>query len=265
MRQTGPQGPNLIWIVADTLRADRLSCYGYFRRTSPTIDELSQDLYDCSILYLDAQIKRMLETLDQLHIIDNTVIVLTADHGEGLGNHGIWGHGLPYEDTTHIPLVIWQPQLLPIGVRVQGFAQHIDVAPTILDLLGISSRQETLAVNLGSFGWITSLEPTPVRMEGQSLLPYARGERIQRDFAVTEVRRAVSDPGYRALTTAQWKYIESLSGDRRLYHRQRDPMEKIDLAESELERTETMAQTLQEWIRRHIGESDDPMRVCFGE
>ena len=225
--------------------------------------DINQDLYDCSIAYLDSQIQQILDVLDEEGILDETIIVFNADHGEGLGNHGVWGHGLPYDDTIHIPLILWQPGLLPEGVRVKGFAQHADIAPTILELMGIGGEGKPVNARLGDYfqNW-DSKGLTEVHMEGRSLLPHARGEHEERDSIVTEVRRGPADPGYRALITKPWKHIENLAGERQLYNRDDDPMEKINLVEGDPSRAEAMSGQLHQWVQEHLPEDGkDPMRI----
>ena len=219
-------------------------------------EAVTQDLYDCSIAYMDSQIAEIIRTLSDEGILDDTAIVLTADHGEGLGVHGVWGHGQLYEDTIHIPLIIWRPGTLPEGVRVSGFAQHIDIAPTLLDLAGITGGDGALRSRIGC-----SLV-VDVDMEGRSLLPQARGEEKGPAFIVTEVRRGPSDPGYRSVRTKSWKLIESLAGERQLYNLDDDPVEKIDLADAQPARTEEMSRALHEWIEQHLEDGEeDPMRI----
>jgi len=217
---------------------------------------ITQDLYDCSVAYVDSEIQRIIEELDRLNILDVTVIVVTADHGEGLGIHGVWGHGLPYQDTVHIPLIMWRPGILPEGKRVRGFTQHVDVAPTLLDLLGVAQGEETVRSRIG-----TSLE-IEVRMDGRSLLPQVHGADAGREFVVTEVRRGPSDPGYRVFVTGGWKYMETLTGKRELYLLTEDPLEKVNLVEHDPDVAARMAASLAEWKHAHLGpDQPDPMLV----
>ncbi len=223
---------------------------------------ITQDLYDCSIAYLDSQLQRIIDTLEEEGILDQTAIIITADHGEGLGNHGTWGHGLLYEDTIHIPLILWRPGLLPEGLRVSGFAQHVDVAPTLLDLMGIAPEDEPLRSHLGSSSLSPEQYVIDVDMEGNSLLPRIRGDQQPPEAIVTEVRRSPRDLGYRSLKVGAWKLIESLAGDQQLYNIDDDPMEKNNLADEDSTRTETMSQQLREWVQRHLKEGErDPMRM----
>ena len=221
----------------------------------------TQDLYDCSIAYLDSQIEQIIDMLRKKDILDKTIIVVTADHGEGLGIHGNWGHGLLYQEVVHIPLILWRPGLLPEGARIKGFAQHVDIAPTLLDLMGIAHEGKTISSHIGAPVFTPGGGVVEVNMEGNSLLPFIRGERERREFIVTEVRRGPSDPGYRSLMAGQWKLIESLAGEKQLYYLEDDPLEKVNLAQNDLSRAETMSKKLKEWVQEHLKDKEkDPMR-----
>ena len=219
-------------------------------------DAITQDLYDCSIAYVDGEVREIIRTLRSEGVLDDTAIVLTADHGEGLGIHGTWGHGLLYDDTIHIPLILWRPGLLPEGVQVNGFAQHVDVAPTLLELMGITAGGQPLRSRIG-----TSTE-VDVRMDGRSLLPQIRGDEHGPEFIVTEVRRGPSDPGYRSVRTRSWKLIENLAGERELYNLDDDPLEKINLAHKQPSRADDTSKVLHNWVEQHLKRGEqDPMRI----
>jgi len=231
-------------------------------RSTDGEDGITQDLYDCSIAYLDNQLQRILDTLDEEGILDDTVIILTADHGEGLGNHGTWGHGLLYEDTIHIPLIMWGPDVLPQGRRIRGFAQHVDIAPTILDIIGALPANRPLSSHLGSNFLSPERYSVGVDFAGESLLPRICQGIESQQAIVSEVRRAPSDPGYRSLKMGDWKLIESLDGTQQLYNLHQDPLEKINLAQQHPDRTETMSQQLHQWVQSHLGKGqEDPMRL----
>jgi len=224
-------------------------------------DEITQDLYDCSIAYLDNQLQRILDTLDEEGILEDTVIILTADHGEGLGNHGTWGHGLLYEDTIHIPLIMWGPDVLPQGKRIRGFAQHIQIVPTVLDLMGILPADRPVVSHLGPTAAGADHYQVQLQFPGESLLPRIYQGTEPPKAIVTEVRRAPSDPGYRTLKMGDWKLIESLDGAQQLYDLHQDPLEKINLSQQHPDRTETMSQQLHQWVQSHLGKGqEDPMR-----
>ncbi len=93
--------------------------------------------YDGEIAYVDEQLGHVLAVLDELEVRDRTLVVAVSDHGESLGEHGEWTHGIMIYDATMRVPVIWNaPGALPAGLVVAGQIGLIDVMPTILDLLG---------------------------------------------------------------------------------------------------------------------------------
>jgi len=108
--------------------------------------------YDACILAVDQELIRPIEEkLRTTGLYDKTIIVITADHGEAFGEHGIYGHGYPlYEEFIHIPLIIKMPYAKN-GKRMKGLAQSIDIMPTLLELVGIEKPHQTQGKSLVSF------------------------------------------------------------------------------------------------------------------
>lgn len=130
-----------------------------------------QAQYAGEVTMVDRWVGIFLDRVRELGMYDNTLIIFTSDHGEPLGE-GKWGHGImrkarpwPYEELSHIPLIIRHPKGYGQGKRVKGFAQSCDIAPTVLGFLGV---------------------PVPRMMHGKSLLPLVTGavDKI-RDFALS--------------------------------------------------------------------------------
>ncbi len=96
------------------------------------------DPYDAEIAYADAEIGRLLKSLEELGRRDDTLVVITADHGESLGEHGEPTHGtFAYNATLHVPWLMRWPGTIPSGLEVNRMVRLQDVAPTILDMIGI--------------------------------------------------------------------------------------------------------------------------------
>jgi arylsulfatase A-like enzyme len=136
--------------------------------------------------HLDDQIRRLLNPVTGIPRMTggNTVIALTSDHGEMLGDHCLWRKTVPYEASARIPLLLRAPPRFGIrpGTVVQEPVGLEDVLPTLLDLAGV---------------------PVPETVEGQSLLPLARGERTEwRPYIHIE-----HAPVHHALTDGKEKYI----------------------------------------------------------
>jgi arylsulfatase A-like enzyme len=106
--------------------------------------------YDASIRYVDEQIGYIVEALQQKNIFDDTLLVLTSDHGESLVEHGIYfdHHGL-YDESIHVPLIIKFPKIYP-SKEIDAFVQHTDIVPTILETLHVSLTQSFDGLSLMS-------------------------------------------------------------------------------------------------------------------
>jgi len=122
-------------------------CYYHFLNDGPIeiipsdedISEVS-NTYDNGVYYADYLFGGLLNELAQLDLLDNTIIVITADHGEELFEHKGFGHDNFYDHTIHVPLIIYVPGLKK-KVGVSGLMQSIDILPTVLNLAGIKSSQ----------------------------------------------------------------------------------------------------------------------------
>ncbi|MEW6747103.1 MAG: sulfatase-like hydrolase/transferase [Planctomycetota bacterium] len=93
--------------------------------------------YDAEVAFMDHEIGRLLDGLDDLDLLDDTLVVAVADHGEGLGDHREITHGLfLYEETVKVPLLMAGPGV-PAGIEISGVVRTTDIMPTVLDLLGL--------------------------------------------------------------------------------------------------------------------------------
>ena len=125
-------------------------------------------LYDGEIAYVDHHIGLIVKKLKKLGIFDQTLIVVTADHGDEFFEHGGKGHrNTLYDEVVKIPLIVHLPEKISSAVRIRNQVSIIDIAPTILDLAGIL---------------------VPGRMQGSSLAPLLKEETIPDDrYAMLEL------------------------------------------------------------------------------
>ncbi len=176
---------------------------------SPFAERCNDDRYRGEVEYTDAQLGRFVDFLKEKGLFDRTLLVVAADHGEGLGDHGEAEHGLfVYETTVRVPLLIRAPVAFA-ATRVSETVQLIDVAPTIVDLLGV---------------------PAPRQWQGRSLRRLLAGE------ADGRFGQAYSETWYprlhfgwaplQALTSGPHKYI--LAPRDELYDLADDPGETRD-------------------------------------
>ncbi len=119
----------------------------------PIGDDLSRTLlhaYYACVSYVDAQIGKMLKTLDELGIRVNTIIIVWGDHGWHLGDMGIWGKATNYEIAARVPLLIWTPDMKARGQKSRALVELVDMYPTLCELAGV---------------------PLPPHLEGRSFVP----------------------------------------------------------------------------------------------
>ena len=109
-------------------------------------------LYDGEIAWTDSFIAKMRADLEQAGLLENTVIVITSDHGEELFDHGGKGHRLTlFDEVLHIPLVVRYPASLPRNVRIAAETASIDVGPTLLELAGLPAATDVFGTSLVHF------------------------------------------------------------------------------------------------------------------
>lgn len=173
----------------------------------PAFLQMAADPYDGEIAFMDTQVARLVEWLDAHGCRAQTLIVAAADHGEALGEHKETVHGLfLYDVTLRVPLIFSMPGRLPAGKVVPSVARLVDVAPTILDLLG---------------------SPPLAQAQGQSLCAVLETGNPAELPAYGETEYPLISFGWarlRSYTTERWKYIAAPRPE--LYDRSADPGEE---------------------------------------
>lgn len=162
-------------------------------------------LYDGEIAAADAKLGRVLHSLEQAGIMDDVLIVFTADHGENLGDHEpFFRHADIFEGCLRVPLIFRYPRILKAGLAVDGIVENSGIPRTILSLIGVG---------------------TPPGLEGENFVPLMRG------MSRSEGRVAVANSGRRyALRLDRWKVvIDFKNGSRELYDLIGDPGETANV------------------------------------
>lgn len=198
--------------------------------------EFPKAQYDAEIAYCDTCVGRLLDRLSSMPGGEDTLVVVTADHGEELDEHQMWfdHHGL-YDTNLHVPLIMAYPGRIPAGLRLGGMARHCDLPPTILELAGLPDVAREYS------------------MDGQSLVPLIE----KRNSAGTCDEVYLTECAWmkkRGLRTRRWKYIESLYDELHkrppfeLYDLATDPGEQVNLADSRPD----LLTDFQERVRAHL-------------
>ena len=221
-------------------------CLPHMKQPDPENILYTRAMYHACVADMDEAFGALLKKLDELGLAEDTLVVLTSDHGENLAEHTtLFNHRWAYEDCISIPLILRWPKGLPSGKRIQAFAQQTDVAPTILDLAGAP--------------------PEPV-MDGLSLAPVMRGQTDQ-TYPYAHMHATIPDTR-RAIRSQRYKFIEWLEGCPReadvapleLYDLQEDPGETKNLIDEKPD----AARQLQSELRRWVEEKMEHSKEIFG-
>jgi arylsulfatase A-like enzyme len=164
---------------------------GDYAPTEADVEQI-RNLYYGGVTQADHALGLVLEALEASGVLDDTIVILTSDHGEELGEHGVWEHNWMYQTNLRIPLVLRWPRGLPAGRRVSAMVDSIDVLPTLCELMGLELPE------------IPTADAEYHRIDGTSLVPLVRGE-VER---VRELSFAESGPSL-AVQDAGWKLVVS--------------------------------------------------------
>jgi len=201
--------------------------------------------YDAEIRYVDDQVQEIFDSLDRHGLSDDTLIILTSDHGESMGEHGFYfDHFEVYDTTIHVPLIMKHPKGLPKGKRVDELIQTtVSIAPTVLNQFGIE---------------------TPHYMKGKDLVSIINGEPGYPEI--------ISNQGLwtckRAIRTKDWKLIKTThkafwdTPARELYRIDEDPGETVNLAEEKPEVVDMLELRLSRWLEEELEGKADPLDLA---
>ena len=195
-------------------------------RLRPADREAIVALYDGEIRYVDHYIGQVLNRLDALGLRDNTLLTLSADHGEEFWEHGGYQHGHSlYNELLHVPLIIRGPRGFESPRQVDTVVRHVDIAPTLIEIAGGTFHAEARGANL-----------LPLLSAGSQTPHIAFSEGL----FLTAEKKTIRD-GDRKLI------YDPFSGASELYDLRADPRELNNLAARDLATTHSLKQQLQAW------------------
>ena len=170
----------------------------------------ARSAYYGMVTELDAMIGEVLDTLEQTGQLENTLVVYTSDHGEMLGEHGLWFKNNLLEGAARVPMILGGAGL-PAGMEIEAPVSHVDLIATLLDFAGMAQ---------------------PSGLRGHSLLPMMQGSRSpQPEFVYAESHSEGNCTGSFMIRKGDWKYIYfAWYDDKVLFNLKEDPGEINNLA-----------------------------------
>lgn len=178
--------------------------------------------YHACTTFADAQVGKLLSTLDELKLWENTIVILLGDHGYHLGEHSWWNKVTVFELGARGPMIMWVPGSQGMGQPTDSIVEFVDLYPTLVDLCGLKAPHE---------------------LAGKSLRPILESPaKLWDNVAYTQVTRGPKMMGY-SVRTHRWRYIRwgvNAEGGEELYDHSKDSGEYYNLAESS-EHRETKA------------------------
>ena len=213
------------------------------------------DTYNAEISYLDDHIGRIIGSLGKLGALNNTILIVTSDHGENFGEHGFIEHQFClYNSLIHIPLILRFPQGIESAI-IHERVSNIAIMDTILDLANIptrvmSQRNQQIPLNrIEQDQTIISEYPNAVEM----LRDVIADESPDSDYAQF-------DRDLRCIILGDYKYIWSSTGDHELYSIQHDFVEETNLLQSHQDAARELSEALDQW--RQTQQSHPPPSVA---
>jgi arylsulfatase A-like enzyme len=226
--------------------------FGYFfdpvaahirKEKDARVQQLAAALYRAEVRYQDQRLGQLLDLLRADRDLDNTLLIVTADHGENLGELGRWEHTHAVNETLlHVPLIIRMPSHFPPGTRLKGLCQTTDLVPTIFDTLGIACPVEGLPGR--------SLLPSKWRA---SEFAYAQEAPFYWHFGLIQAtlgwRARISDFDviWRTIRDGRHKFVWASSGAHAVYDLLLDPLEAVNLLDQLPEKAAELHERLDAW------------------
>ncbi|MCC6152849.1 MAG: sulfatase, partial [Candidatus Hydrogenedentes bacterium] len=179
-------------------------------------------LYDDSLRMIDSELGKMFAKLKERGLYDRALIIVTADHGEEFGEHGVYGHANVFEPSLRIPMIVKFPKQEFAGTRVKHVVEQVDIMPTVLDVTG---------------------GKVPDGLDGKSLHRILKNEDKPKDYGYSQRFNLKS------VREAEWKLIRTKPNTYELYNLVEDPAEKNNLAAANPEKVAQLSVPLEEFFK----------------
>lgn len=221
----------------------------YFRSWMDGVTDIEfpKAQYDAEIAYMDSCLRHVFQRLEDLCLTERTLLVITADHGEELDEHEMWfdHHGL-YDTNLRVPLILSQPGTVPAGLRSDGLVRLVDVAPTVLEVLGLEDPGLNYAFQGRSFA--PALSGTP---------HHPTTDRLFLTENTWMKKRGLRAPEWKLIAAAEHPDLHGRP-EVELYHLPSDPGERVNLAPQRPEVVRELHSELDGWVESRMRETGLP-------
>lgn len=257
-----PKG--MSYAEAQRVNQDPKAFYAGVAEMSEQDFEISKALYDGALAYVDQRVFELYQYLKKLGQLDNTLIIISSDHGESLGDHGHFDHYyVLYEGLLKVPFIIRYPEKFPAGTRYQKPVQTLDLLPTLKEMLELR-------------------DPELNEMQGIPLPPFDSPEK-QREFTISErykdlkgLKKSYPDRDLSrlvqweldrktAIRTEKYKLIASENYESELYDLESDPQENANLISDKPEVAENLQKKIEEWRRSFTASNETGKEAEFDD
>ncbi len=207
-----------------------------------------QNLYYAGVTHGDRMTGELIESLERLGVLDNTVVIVTADHGEELDDHGLWEHNHMFNTNLRVPLIVVAPGRLPRGVRVEELVESVDLLPSLCELLDVKPPHEERLDDAGrNYG----------ALDGWSFVGLAHG-RVptlrEVSFSENGLEMSAQDREWKLIVRATELSSETLDSiathelyPARLFHLAEDPHEHRNVFAEHRDHAQRLFEHLQRW------------------
>jgi arylsulfatase A-like enzyme len=212
----------------------------YIKHSEFDFGESQSDLYDAELAYTDHHLGRLFDWLSQSGRINNTCVVLMSDHGESLGERGVYLHATQlYNEQTRVPMIFYVPGVAPL--RVPKYVSSIDLGSTILSLLGFECPQDYAGASLLPLMRGEDMDRPPIYGEqtGQEISPLVRFE--QQVHPDTKKYMVITQDGFKLIYNREANSFE-------LFDLRNDPREERNLFDRQPEKAGEMKALLGRFV-----------------
>lgn len=207
--------------------------------------ELTKQMYDCALAYQDARIGELFQFLKDAHILDDTIFVITSDHGESLGDHNHFDHYyVLYDSLIKVPLIVRYPKFFEPDHKELSLVQTLDIFPTVMQILNVNDK---------SLSQVQGIALPP--LNGAEIREFTISERFQDlrglkesypELDLSHLEKYEKDRKT-VIRTKEFKLISSMRGESELYNICEDPHETINLIEKRKDILDGLTERLVHW------------------